>query len=355
MSHFARTYSETSSALSDRGIYVTDSQRSVVSSYDVNCPGWGASAEDGWCPIGSSPYMSGAFIWTGFDYKGEPTPYEWPNVNSHFGVIDIAGFPKDLYYYYQSVWSNKPMVHILPHWNWDQEDAEIGCTGHCHVRRFRGGLEIEVWTYTNGDAVELFLNGDSIGRQDVPQEPGSDYKCRHNVWKVLYVPGTLEAKAYKNGQEVVWATDVVKTTGEASAFDIVVDWPKAPIALQANGQDVLLLDIRLTDKKGNVVPVHDPTIATFVLNGPGKILGVGNGDPSSHEADTFPSTPTKAQRSIFNGHARVIVQTTNEEGDIMLQVTPSSPGLRSKSILIPVQATTATSRRTRHASMIVVE
>lgn len=155
---------------------------------------------------------------------------------------------------------------------------------------------------------------------------------------MIYAPGVLEARAYKIGEDgVVWEViDVVKTSGPPAGFDLVMDWPLPDTILQANGKDVVLLDIRLVDEEGIIVPMHGPTLATFVLNGPGRILGVGNGDPSCHEPDSYPDTPTRAKRSVFNGHARIILQTTKEEGDIMLQVTSNNANLKSKSILIPV-------------------
>src|SRR5207247_10484635 len=135
--------SETASTVSTRGIYENDAKRGYVSAYDVNRPGWGATAEAGWKPIAERPWMAGAFVWTGFDYKGEPTPYRWPCINSHFGIMDICGFPKDNFFYYQAWWGNKPVVHLLPHWNWPGKE----------------GQPIAVWCYSNAERVELSLNG----------------------------------------------------------------------------------------------------------------------------------------------------------------------------------------------------
>src|SRR5439155_2840070 len=139
--------SETASTVSTRGIYANDRVRGYVSAYDSNPVPWGATAAGAWIPLAQRPFMAGGFVWTGFDYKGEPTPYGWPCINSHFGIMDICGFPKDNYYYYQSVWGDRPMVHILPHWNWAGKECQ----------------PISLWFYSNADRVELFLNGKSLG------------------------------------------------------------------------------------------------------------------------------------------------------------------------------------------------
>src|SRR6185369_6694594 len=180
--------SETASTVSTRGIYETDKVKGYVSAYDVNHPEWAQLAEDAWKPLDENPFMAGGFVWTGFDYRGEPTPYGWPCVNSHFGNLDMCGFPKDNFYYYQSVWGDKPMVHIFPHWNW----------------KGKNGKEIEVWAYSNGEQVELLLNGKSLGSKPVPRDG-------HAMWKVKYAPGALTAKALKAGKIV--AEDKVETTG----------------------------------------------------------------------------------------------------------------------------------------------
>ena len=194
--------SETASAVSTRGEYVTDPAKGYVSAYDVNAPSWGATAEAAWKAVAERPFMAGAFVWTGFDYKGEPTPYGWPCINSHFGIIDIAGFPKDSFYYYQSVWGDRPMVHLLPHWNPPSDKGTV-----------------KVWAYSNADRVELFLNGKSLGAKDVP-------KLGHVEFDVPYAPGALEARGTKGGK--VMATDRVETTGEPAALRLVGRRPEAP-------------------------------------------------------------------------------------------------------------------------------
>eukprot|EP01120_Amphizonella_sp_Union-15-10_P012342 TRINITY_DN5463_c0_g1_i1.p1 TRINITY_DN5463_c0_g1~~TRINITY_DN5463_c0_g1_i1.p1 ORF type:complete len:494 (+),score=92.22 TRINITY_DN5463_c0_g1_i1:91-1482(+) len=292
--------SETASAVSDRGIYQTNATLAYVSAYDVNYPGWGATSEVAWTAIANRPFMAGSFAWTGFDYKGEPTPYAWPNINSHFGNIDIAGFPKDSFYYYQTWWGNRTELHLFPHWNWEGKQ----------------GQNIEVWVYSNAHSVELFLNDKSLGRQTMPV-------MQHLRWEVPYAPGTLLARGYDE-KGVSIASQARSTTGNPVSIDLLVEWGTK--GLVADGQDVALIQVSALDDKGMPVPTASNLI-TFSISGPGKILGVGNGDPSSHE-------PDKAMyRSLFNGLARVIVQSERSlAGDIIL--TATSPGLSAGRLTI---------------------
>jgi beta-galactosidase len=232
-----------------------------MSSYDTNVQPWSTTAEAWWNVYAARPWLSGGFVWTGFDYRGEPTPYGWPCINSHFGVMDTCGFPKDNYYYYQSVWTDKPMVHVLPHWNWPGKE----------------GQDIDVWCYSNGEEVELFLNGQSLGRKAMP-------KNLHLQWSVKYAPGTLEARAYKGGQQI--ATDKVETTGAAAVVQLSPDRS----AINADGEDVSIITVAVRDGQGRTVPLAENLI-NFELTGPGKIIGVGNGDPSSHEPDVYVDIP----------------------------------------------------------------
>lgn len=300
--------SETSSAVTTRGIYSTteftldgvkywgEQNKGYVSAYDVNAPGWAQTAQNAWRPIAEQPWNAGGFVWTGFDYRGEPTPYGWPCVNSHFGILDMCGFPKDNFFYYQSVWGEKPMVHVLPHWNWPGQD----------------GQEKVVWAYSNADHVELFLNGKSLGAQDVPRNG-------HVEWRVPYVPGTLEARAVTDGKVV--ATDKVETTGPPASVRLAPDRVK----ISADGEDVSIVAVSVLDAKGRVVPVAD-NLVTFTLSGPGQIAGVGNGDPSSHEPDKA------SQRHAFNGHCLVIVQSGDKAGT--LKLVAASPGLPSATLTV---------------------
>jgi beta-galactosidase len=254
--------SEQGSTVSTRGIYADDKDRGYVSAYDDHAQAWSNTAEQWWSFFDPRPWLSGGFIWTGFDYRGEPTPYAWPCVNSHFGIFDTCGFAKDNFWYYKAWWSQEPVLHLLPHWNWAG----------------REGGEMDVRALSNCDEVELFLNGRSLGRQTMPHD--SELK-----WKVSYAPGTLSAKGFRGGQLVVETK--VETTGAPAAVRLASD----RLTVRADGEDVSILTVSVHDNQGRVVPTASNLI-TFELAGPGRILGVGNGDPSSHEADVFFSAPT---------------------------------------------------------------
>ena len=282
-----------------RGIYFDDRGHCHLRAYDWKPTEWGSNLEDAWKQFGSHPYLAGMCIWTGFDYRGEPTPFAWPAISSQNGVLDLCGFPKDGAFYLKSWWTDQPVLHLFPHWNWPG----------------REGQEISVWAYSNGDEVELFLNGKSLGRKTMP-------KNSHLEWKVKYTPGTLLARGFKDGKEVL--TSKVETVGQSAAVKLAPNRP----TLAADGEDVAVINVQVTNAKGRVVPTADNTI-TFAISGPGKIIGVGNGDPSSHEPDKFVAgkdEPSPAwQRSLFNGLAQVIVQSTKGAGEIKL--TASAAGL----------------------------
>jgi beta-galactosidase len=292
--------SEEASTLATRGIYANDKQRGYMSAYDVNAPSWGATAESWWMYYATRPFLAGAFVWTGFDYRGEPTPYSWPCISSHFGVMDTCGFPKDDFYYYQAWWTDKPMLHLLPHWNWPGKE----------------GQEIDVWAMSNCEEVELWLNGQSLGRQSM--KPNS-----HLEWKVKYAPGTLLARGFKGGKEI--ATNLVETTGAPAAVKLTPD----QCLVNADGEDVSMVMVSVVDAQGRIVPVADNEVS-FEVTPSGAILGVGNGDPSSHEADKA------TQRKVFNGLAQVIVQSSKQSGPIELKAT--SPDLQSASVTIDAKA-----------------
>jgi len=253
--------SEQASTVCTRGIYANDRQAGYVSAYDDNAPPWAHTTETWWKFFAARPWLSGGFAWTGFDYRGEPTPYGWPCINSHFGILDTCGFPKDNFYYYLAWWGNRPMAHLLPHWTWPGKE----------------GQQIDVRCFSNCQEVELFLNGQSLGKQSMPENS-------HLAWKVNYAPGTLSVKGYNAGQVV--AQDKVETTGPAAAIKLTPDRP----AIKADGQDVSIITVAVTDDHGRVVPVAG-NLAEFELSGLGRILGVGNGDPSCHEPDVFIGTP----------------------------------------------------------------
>lgn len=273
---------EDASTLATRGIYENDEKRGFLSAYDVNAPDWGLTAEAWWKYYLDRPWAAGAFVWTGFDYRGEPTPFNWPAVSSQFGVMDICGFPKDDYFFYQAWWSNQPVLHILPRWTWP------GCEGQ----------EISVWVHSNYDSVELLLNGRSLGRQTMPRNS-------HLEWKVPYAPGVLEARGYLG--DVPSGSEKVETTGAPAKLNLDAD----RTMLDADGEDVAVVTVSILDQEGRAVPTADNRVE-FSLEGQGRIIGVGNGDPTSHEKDQA------SERRLFNGLAEVIVKTTRMAGPIRL-------------------------------------
>ena len=246
---------EEGSTFATRGVYFTDTAKHYQSAYDRKPRPSFYSIEEGWKFYAARPYLAGMFIWTGFDYRGEPTPYGWPSVTSYFGMMDVCGFPKDNVYYLKSWWGKAPVLHLLPHWNWQGME----------------GKEIDVWAYSNCDEVELFLNKKSLGKKKMEQ-------YGHLEWKVSYQPGTLEAIGYKNGQKVL--SDVQKTTGKASVIRLT---PHKEVLTTAT--DIAVVTVELTDKNGLHLPVANDEISFAISNG--RILGVGNGDPTSLEKDQF--------------------------------------------------------------------
>ncbi|HEY3396075.1 MAG TPA: beta-galactosidase GalA [Armatimonadota bacterium] len=292
--------SECCSTLGARGVYRNDEQAGYLSAYDVNATAWGNLAQDGWRAIAERPFMSGIFIWTGFDYRGEPQPFEWPCINSHFGILDTCGFAKDNFYYYRAWWQNEPVLHLLPHWNWPE----------------RLGEEIPVWVHSNLERVELFLNGTSLGAQEV--QPN-----RHLEWQVPYTPGRLEAVGYRAGAEVL--RTVVETTGPAATIQLT---PRRP-ELLADGEDVAVVTVSVHDAEGRLVPLADDLIR-FEVTPHARIIGVGNGDPASHEPDQA------TQRRVFHGLAQVLVQVGREPGEVVL--TARAEGLLPTRLAIPAQA-----------------
>jgi beta-galactosidase len=290
---------EMGSTVTTRGIYEKDSIRAYVPDQDITAPWWASKAETWWKLAAENDYWMGGFVWTGFDYRGEPTPYKWPNVNSHFGIMDVCGFPKNIYYYYQSWWTDEAVLHISPHWNWPEKI----------------GKPIDVWVNSNADDVELFLNGKSLGKKTMPRNS-------HLNWEVIYEPGTLEAVAYKKGKKL---TAKVETTSQV--LNVVLSPDKT--VLTADGKDATVINISLTDEKGREVPDADNRIR-FYLTGDAKIIGVGNGDPSSHEPDKCDVGAW--QRSAFNGKCQLILQAGKTIGTIKLEAKAN--GLNSASTSI---------------------
>jgi beta-galactosidase len=287
--HMPSVGTETASTVCTRGIYVNDKDNGYVSAYDLNFPPWASTAEAWWTLYDARPWVSGGFAWTGFDYRGEPTPYGWPCISSHFGILDTCGFPKDNFYYYQAWWGSKPVLHLFPHWNWSD------------------GQEIDVWCHTNLDRVELFVNGRSMGAKDVARNS-------HVSWKVPYAPGIIEARGFRAGSEILWVKR--ETTGPAAAVRLRPDRGR----IAANGEDVSMVAAEIVDAQGRIMPIADNEV-TFRISGPGRLIGVGNGDPSSHEPDHAD------RRHAFNGLCMAIVQAAKQPGEIV--VDASSPGLRA--------------------------
>jgi len=301
---------ETSAAVGTRGVYARqtftqgsdpyegDVASGHLAAYGVNAPSWGAKAEPAWQAIVRRPWIAGAFVWTGFDYRGEPTPFGWPSVGSQFGILDLCGFPKDAFFFYQAWWSERPVLHVFPHWNWPGWE----------------GREITVWVYSNCHEVELFLNGRSVGNQLMPLHG-------HLEWKVPYAPGQLLARGRRDGREF---TAAVETSGPPVALMLEPD----RTTLAAKGGDVSLVAVRVVDDVGRTVPTASNEV-TFSIRGAGRLLGVGNGDPTSHESDRA------SHRRVFNGLSLAILQADDTSGNLTLRA--ESEGLRPASVRLHVR------------------
>ncbi len=306
--------SETSSQVDSRGEYgltldaqgqptiVSRTPDNQVSSYDLWHPGWASSAETEELALQKSPWVAGEFVWTGFDYLGEPTPFKWPSRSSYFGIVDLAGFPKDRFYFYQSVWRDTPVVHILPmNWNWPGFE----------------GKTIPVYVFTNADSVELFLNGQSLGVKKWPQDAAeqtieTDHRDKvtkvvttsrktepglHLEWQVPYAPGELKAVATKSGQVV--ATDIVRTAGAPA--QLVLQTDRSTIA--ADGQDLAFIRVSIEDKDGIACPNAGNEITFHVTGDAAAIAGLDNGDATNHEF--FQGT----QHQAYHGLALAVLRS----------------------------------------------
>jgi beta-galactosidase len=307
---------ETTSAIASRGVYNRPADslyrwpyekptKGQTMNTDLTCPAydncstpWGSTHEETWRLAKKYDYISGIFIWTGFDYMGEPTPYDFPARSSYFGILDLAGFPKDGYYMYQSEWTSKPVLHIVPHWTWTGKEKQ----------------DIDVWVYSNCKEVELFLNGKSLGTKS--KKSGDEL---HLAWKVPYEPGTLKATGRTNGKEII--SEEVKTAGAAAKIVLAPDRSN----INADGRDLSFVKVMITDKDGNLVP-DASNLVKFNLTGKGVIAGVDNGCPTSME-------PFRANfRKAYNGLCLVVLRSTEKAGDIKLEA--SSEGLQSSSVSI---------------------
>jgi beta-galactosidase len=266
-------------------VFTTGNPDLTVSAYDNVSAPWGSVHEETWKVIKKYDFLAGQFIWTGFDYIGEPTPYPWPARSSYFGIIDLAGFPKDQYYMYQSEWTDKPVLHIFPHWNWTP------------------GQTIDVWAYYNhADEVELFLNGKSLG---VKKKQGDDL---HVMWRVVYEPGTIRAISRKDGRTVL--EQEIRTAGKPAAVLLSVDRDK----IMADGSDLSFVKATIVDSAGNPVPDADNLIR-FNAAGAGRVIATDNGCETSMES--FQATHHKA----FNGLCLAVLQSKEKAGKITLTAT----------------------------------
>ncbi len=268
----------------------------TCSAYDNCSAPWGSTHEETWKVLKKYDFLSGMYIWTGFDYIGEPTPYPWPARSSYFGIIDLAGFPKDVYYMYQSEWTNKAVLHIFPHWNWKQGDI------------------VDVWAYyNNADEVELFLNGKSLGAK---RKTGDDL---HVWWRVKYEPGTIKAISRKNGKVIL--TKEIKTAGKPAKIILTADRKN----IKADGSDLSFITATITDVNGNTVPDANNLIH-FEIKGEGFLIGVDNG--SETDLSSFKSN----QHKSFNGLCLAVVQSKQKSGTI--QIFATSDDLQPATIVV---------------------
>ncbi len=261
---------ENNSAVTTRGCYKTDRQVcQVLSNYDEEAVPWGQTIKETWDFCRRHEYFGGIFVWTGFDYRGEPSPFLWPSVSSQFGIMDTCGFPKDAYYFHKACFTDKPMLHLMPHWNWKK------------------GEKVRVMAVTNCDEVELFLNGKSLGAKKADV-------CAQPEWLVEFQAGRISAKGYKNEKCV--AKFEQRTTGKPCAIKIIPNITK----IKNDGLDTAVLNFCVVDKKGRVVQNAD-NLLKFKIIGDGILRGVGNGDPNSHESDVLP------ERKLFAGYCQALV------------------------------------------------
>ena len=303
--HLPITSAEDTSAFMTRGEFANDTARNVITSYDDECADWGRTHRKAWQLIAERPFLAGGFVWTGFDYRGEPQRLEWPSVSSVFGIMDTCGFAKTAYYMHQADWiKDQPVLAIAPHWNWAG----------------REGQEIRVIVMTNAASAELLLNGATLGRKE---RPAYDYI----EWQVPYAAGQLEAVAYAaDGREV--SRTSVSTTGVAVAITLTPDrdW------LAGDGADAMPITVSVVDAQGRVVPGADAPV-TFTLSGPGQNIGHGNGDHNCHDPEKGP------WRRVFHGLAQLIVQSAIGAGE--LRVRAEAPGLQAAEVVIAVRAVPA--------------
>jgi beta-galactosidase len=304
--------SETASYFSTRGAYSDDWERcrnnnfgsrfsKLAAGKDVpNPPGAGGTArpEEALGFYAAHPYTGGVFIWTGFDYRGEPSPFPWPAISSQFGIMDTCGFPKDYYYYYKAHWTAAPLIHVMPHWTWPGREGEA----------------IRLRVFSNCEEAEIFVNGRSAGRKTC----GPDW----TEWELPYTPGVLEAAAYRDGKEA--AREIHTSAGAPAALVLKPEGWTAP--LRAGGTAVV--SVSALDKAGNPVPVADNSVS-FEAAGNGSLLGLGNGDPADHSADHYPV------RRLFAGMAAAVIKAGAGKDSLILRA--ASPGLAGAELEITIR------------------
>lgn len=280
---------ESNASYSTRGIYEDLPKQGYATAYGTNVwkppYQWNTGFFIPWQAYLRNPLLTGVFVWSGFDYRGEPGPYNWPCVVTNFGVIDLCGFPKDGYWHHRAMWSKEPVLHLMPHWN-------------------QSGKEVKVWALTNVEEVELFLNGNHLGSRVIP-------RGGYGEWIVPYSPGTVRATGWKGGKRVVDIT--FQTTGPARSLALAPDRKR----ISADGRDAVPVRVSVVDAQGRVVPTAGVPVR-FRVSGPARIIGVGNGDPASHD-------PEQGDRvKSFNGYCLAILQSTGKKGRITLSA--SMPG-----------------------------
>jgi len=276
-----------------------------ISSYDIANCGFGDLPDVEFKLQQEHQWLMGEFVWSGFDYHGEPDPYEdmWPAHSSYFGIVDMCGFKKDRFYLYQSQWTDEPMIHLLPHWNWDGREGEV----------------TPVFCYTNCASAELFVNGRSFGKKE---KNTGEFRLKWN--EVVYQPGSIRAVGYDDKGKALCEKEI-RTAGKPHKIELVADRE----TITADGEDLCFLTVRIVDKQGNLCPLAD-NLVRFKIDGNGQVACVGNGNPISHE-----SYQAK-QRKAFHGLCLVVVRSTKQEGDIRL--TASSEGLLAGQILLKTKS-----------------
>ena len=298
--------SEETTGTGARGIYYDDNANGLMKAINRSPSGPDSlynAIERGWKFYDERPWLAGLFYWTGLDYRGEPNPMKYPATGSQFGLLDYAGFPKDEAFYIKSWWTDEPVLHVFPHWNLQGHEGE----------------EVDVWAYSNMDEVELFVNGKSLGRKTMP-------KNGHLNWSAVYQPGNVKAVGYKNGKKAM------ETKIETTDIPYKVELSADRSHIKADNKDVAVISAKVLDKKGRFVPDANIPL-TIKMDGPGRILGVGNGNPTFRTAER-PVDGKEKEFSVdtFNGLAQILIQAEEIEG--LTRVIISSENIPSQSISI---------------------